>query len=185
MSARIHRSSQDSKTEILNAALEVLKRSGAQSLTIDAVAEESGFSKGGVLYNFSTKDALIRGMVEYLAHQFEEELAAAKERNQSSLSPTLSAMIDVTEGWLSTQRDVAQALLATKVDQPDLVQPFMDAKNRTKAAIEVEMDDKGKAWAIWACLDGLHFSQAHCVSLFSDEDRNAVFAELRQRLRKD
>ena len=73
-----------------------------------------------MLYNFPTKDALITGMVEFLAGQFEAEVAAARERNLSSECPTLSAMIEVTEGWLSEQRDLAQAMLATKADRPDL-----------------------------------------------------------------
>lgn len=184
MALRTHRNSHDSKTEILEAALAVLRRAGAQSLTIDAVAEESGFSKGGVLYNFSTKDALIRGMVVYLVRQFEGEIAVARERNAQSMSPTLSAMVDVTEGWLRDNRDVARALMAAKVDQPELVQPFVEAKERTKAAIEAEIEDLGKAWVIWACLEGLHFSEAHCVSLFSEEDREAVFEEFRKRLKK-
>ncbi|MEM8704475.1 MAG: TetR/AcrR family transcriptional regulator, partial [Pseudomonadota bacterium] len=66
MTARASRQSPDSKSDILTSAIEVIRRSGAQNFTIDAVAEESGFSKGGVLYNFPTKDALITGMVEFL-----------------------------------------------------------------------------------------------------------------------
>ncbi|GAB2187372.1 TetR/AcrR family transcriptional regulator [Roseibium sp. LAB1] len=182
MAARSTRNSQESKSEILKAALDVVRRSGAQSLTIDAVAEESGFSKGGVLYNFPSKDALITGMVQFLAGQFEAEVAAARQGNLSSESPTLSAMIDVTEGWLSEQRDIAQAMLATKADRPDLSEPFMGVKSRLKAAIEAELPDRGKAWAIWASLEGLHFSEAHCVTIFSDDERAAVFKDLRKRL---
>ncbi|MHA7773188.1 TetR/AcrR family transcriptional regulator [Roseibium sp. M-1] len=176
------RSSAGTKSDILNAALEVVRSRGAQGLTIDAVAEESGFSKGGVLYNFPTKDALITGMVEFLARQFEEEVAAARTRNLTSESPTLSAMIDVTEGWLHDRRDLAQAMLATKADQPDLSEPFLGVKGRLKAAIETETSDRGKAWAIWACLEGLHFSEAHCVAIFSQDERAAVFQDLRKRL---
>jgi len=185
MASRTARNAQDSKSEILEAALDVIRRSGAPGLTIDAVAEESGFSKGGVLYNFPTKDALIRGMVGYLAGQFEAEIAAARQRNLSSSCPTLSAMIDATEGWLREHRDVAQAVLATKADRPELSEPFIDAKLRLKAAIEAETGELAKAWAIWACLEGLHFSEAHCISLFSDEERAAVFEKLRQYLESD
>ncbi|MBO6509115.1 MAG: TetR/AcrR family transcriptional regulator [Roseibium sp.] len=182
MNARAVRKAQDSKSEILKSALELIRRSGAPSLTIDAVAEESGFSKGGVLYNFPTKDALIRGMVEYLGNQFEAEIAAARPQCLKSSSPTLRAMIDVTEGWLMAQRDVARAMLATKADRPELSEPFIEVKNRLKAAIEAETDDHGKAWAIWASLEGLHFSEAHSVSVFSDAEQAAVFEELRRRL---
>ncbi|MBN9670074.1 TetR/AcrR family transcriptional regulator [Roseibium aggregatum] len=185
MTSRTTRNSRDSKSDILDAAVEVIRRSGAPGLTIDAVAEESGFSKGGVLYNFPTKDALIKGMVKHLAGQFEVEIAAARERNLASSCPTLSAMVDVTEGWLREHRDVAQAVLATKADRPELSEPFVEAKQRLKAAIEAETDSLGKAWAIWSCLEGLHFSEAHCISLFSDQERASVFAELRQRLKND
>jgi len=185
MTERSARKSQDSKLEILKAALEVLKRSGAQSLTIDAVAEESGFSKGGVLYNFSTKDALITGMVEFLAGEFEAEIAIARDRHLSSQCPTLSAMIDVTEGWLSDHRDVAQAILATKADRPDLSEPFVEVKLRLKAAVAAETAELGKAWAIWASLEGLHFADAHCVATFSEEERAEVFKDLRARLKDD
>ncbi|GAB4520651.1 MAG: TetR/AcrR family transcriptional regulator [Roseibium sp.] len=182
MMVRGARKSQDSKEEILQAALDLIRRSGAPSLTIDAVAVEAGFSKGGVLYNFPTKDALITGMVEYLAGQFEAEVEAARERNMASASPTLAAMIDVTEGWLRANRDVARAMLATKADRPDLSQPFMGVKERLRIAIEAEVSDLGKAWSVWAALEGLHFSEAHCVTIFSDDDRAAVFRELRGRL---
>jgi len=178
------RPSTNTKSDILNAALEVVRTRGAQGLTIDAVAEESGFSKGGVLYNFPTKDALITGMVEFLASQFEEEVTAARTRNLGSESPTLSAMIDVTEGWLHDRRDVAQAMLATKADRPDLSEPFLGVKTRLKAAIETEMSDMGRALAIWASLEGLHFSEAHCVAIFTKHERAAIFHDLRKRLKQ-
>lgn len=44
---------------LLDAAEAVALRDGAGQFTIDAVAAEAGVSKGGVLYAFPTKDALI------------------------------------------------------------------------------------------------------------------------------
>lgn len=183
MATRPVRNPQESKSEILKAALELIRRSGAPSLTIDAVAVEAGFSKGGVLYNFPTKDALITGMVTFLAREFEGEVAAARARNLASNCPTLAAMIDVTEGWLMDNRDVARAILATNADRPNLSEPFRQVMVRIKADIESETVERGKAWAIWSSLDGLHFSEAHCVAIYSDDERAAVFEELRRRLK--
>ncbi|MDN3718949.1 hypothetical protein QW131_06335 [Roseibium salinum] len=97
------------------------------------------------------------GMVQFLAGQFEAEVGAARARRLGLECPTLQAMIDVTEGWLHEQRDLAQAILATKATQPDLSEPFVEVKARLKAAIEAETADLGRAWAIWASLEGLHF----------------------------
>lgn len=44
---------------LLDAAERVVSRDGAGQLTMDAVAAEAGVSKGGVLYAFPSKDALI------------------------------------------------------------------------------------------------------------------------------
>lgn len=170
------------RSQIMVAALDVVQRAGAPRLTLDAVAEEAGLSKGGLLYNFPSKDALIRGMVEYLAGQFEAEIEAARSVHHASGCPTLAAMLDVTEGWLRTQRDVARAILPVTADKPDLRQPFMDVKNRLKAAILAETEDHGCALAIWTSLEGLHFAEAHCVSILTESDRALVFSDLRQRL---
>jgi AcrR family transcriptional regulator len=50
--------------EILQAAETVAIDEGLASLTIDRVAAVSGKSKGGVLYHFPTKEALIKGMID-------------------------------------------------------------------------------------------------------------------------
>lgn len=47
---------------LLDAAERVALRNGAGQLTMDAVAAEAGVSKGGVLYAFPSKDALIDAM---------------------------------------------------------------------------------------------------------------------------
>jgi AcrR family transcriptional regulator len=62
---------------ILDAAERVVARDGA-SLTIDAVVKESGFSKGGVLYNFPSKKALIEGMIQRMTDRFLDRHETAK-----------------------------------------------------------------------------------------------------------
>lgn len=185
MSAKASRTKQDSKTEILSAAISLIRREGAASLTIDAVAEESGFSKGGVLYNFPTKDALITGMVGFLGAQFEADVQSARARNTGSQSPTLSGMIDVTERWLETRRDIAQAILATTASRPELSDPFLQVRKRLKQAICEEMSDVNRAMAIWAGLEGLHFTTAHSVSILSENELAGVLQDLRRRLEHD
>lgn len=170
------------KTDILDAALDLVRESGALSLTIDAVAERSGFSKGGVLYNFPTKDALIAAMVQRLADRFGAEILAAKAQNPASESPTLSAMIDVTETWLRENKTLARAILVTHMKTPGLIEPFLTLKRGLKDAIRVEMPDFGRALAIWSALEGLHFSDAHGVMLHTEAERALIFADLRRRL---
>ena len=54
------------RDELLDAAEEVLCDQGSAALTLAAVADRAGVSKGGLLYHYGSKEALIKGMVERL-----------------------------------------------------------------------------------------------------------------------
>lgn len=58
--------SEDKKKSILNAAADIVKEEGVAKLTLEAVAKKAGLSKGGLLYHYSSKEALIKGMVQDL-----------------------------------------------------------------------------------------------------------------------
>src|SRR5258707_15265358 len=53
------------RERILAAAMAVAKESGAGRLSLDAIAKRAGVSKGGLLYHFPKKDALMRALVEH------------------------------------------------------------------------------------------------------------------------
>ena len=67
----------DTKDKLLNAAGAVVRRDGAQALTLDAVAAEAGVSKGGLLYHFGTKRELIEALVDRWLTEFERDIEAA------------------------------------------------------------------------------------------------------------
>ncbi|MBN9058064.1 MAG: TetR/AcrR family transcriptional regulator, partial [Rhizobiales bacterium] len=60
---------------LLDAADRVIARGGVTSLTVDAVAHEAGVSKGGVLYSFGTKDALIEAMLDRAGKSYDRLIA--------------------------------------------------------------------------------------------------------------
>ena len=61
---------------LLDAAEALLCEQGTQALTLSAVAERAGVSKGGLLYHFPTKEALVRGLVERLVEEFDALIAS-------------------------------------------------------------------------------------------------------------
>lgn len=56
---------------LLTIAEDIVNAEGAQALTIDALAKAAGISKGGVQYSFSSKDDLIKGLVDRWTTQFD------------------------------------------------------------------------------------------------------------------
>jgi len=62
------------RTAILDAAVRVVEEGGVTAVTLDAVAAEAGLTKGGLIYHFPSRDALLGGIHEHLAAQWEEQL---------------------------------------------------------------------------------------------------------------
>ena len=89
------RSRSATRESLLNAAGEVVLRSGADALTLDAVAKEAGVSKGGLLYHFPNKDALLTSMVANLITEFEQllELELTREGDLTAKGAWLRAYI--------------------------------------------------------------------------------------------
>ena len=64
---------------VLRAAAQIIVRLGVGAFTIDAVAQEAGVTKGGVLHHFPSKEALIDGLIEQVTEMFNARLAAELE----------------------------------------------------------------------------------------------------------
>jgi len=77
---------------ILTAAENVVTRDGVANLSLDAVAREAGVSKGGLLYHFPNKSALVTAIVERLASHCESEQAKAVPRVRRSRGHSLALM---------------------------------------------------------------------------------------------
>ena len=64
---------------ILAAAARVVWRDSVRRLTLEAVAREAQLSKGGVLYHFATKEALIQAMLARLLQSYERDLEGPQQ----------------------------------------------------------------------------------------------------------
>jgi AcrR family transcriptional regulator len=76
----------DARYKVLEAAVAIVAREGAAHLTIDAVAAQAGLSKGGVLYHFPSKRALLDGMLERLLDDSETRSAYHRQQTGSRLA---------------------------------------------------------------------------------------------------
>ncbi|MFF0817075.1 TetR/AcrR family transcriptional regulator [Rhodococcus sp. NPDC003318] len=63
------------RDRILDALEQLLLTRGLSQVTLEAVAAEAGVSKGGLLYHFPSKEALLAGMVRRLGERSDQQLA--------------------------------------------------------------------------------------------------------------
>ena len=51
------------RDQILNAAIRVVERTGVTGVTFDAVAAEAGITRGGLMYHFRSREALLHDLM--------------------------------------------------------------------------------------------------------------------------
>ncbi|WP_409525828.1 TetR/AcrR family transcriptional regulator [Nitrincola sp. MINF-07-Sa-05] len=178
------KSSPDSRNAILDAAQQVVAREGAANLTLDAVAKESGFSKGGLLYNFPSKEALIQGMLQRLIDSVEPKMQAFRDEVASELNPTLQAMIECVRCEEIIDRNISMAILAAGAQNPQLLDPLRNLYKEHYQSIQQESPDPDLAMLLWAAADGLMFMSLLNIEPFPADKADHLMDRLLQ-LAKD
>ncbi len=174
--------SENTKNKILNAAEAIALRDGVGHLTLEAVAVEAGLSKGGVLYNYPSKDALVRGMVDRLIEQTDAEMAKIAESDPEPRGRLLRSYLKVTfpeSGSASAHgNQVAAVLLTAILTNPNLLEPirlhFIDIQRRLLA----EGVEEHMVYIIRLAADGLWLSEMLHMPGPEGEARHAVIQRL-------
>ena len=140
---------------LLRAAAKVVAERGYSALTLDAVGAATGVSKGGVLYHFPTKEALVAALLEELTTGFDADQTAAHAADPIDPGAWTRAYLTASIGPPqdeSTQA-AAVALLAAVGYDPTLLEP-----------LQARYSD----WVKRLDDDGLPGVDAHVVRLAAD-----------------
>lgn len=174
------------RDDILDAAADLVRERGSGHLTLDAVSAKAKVSKGGLLYHFKTKEALLQAMVSRL----EETLTRARERELAKLgnSParTLKAHILSMEALRQKEvKPIAAALLAAGSHDPKLLE---DARQFYEAIIrEIEATGIPSAFArVTLCaVKGLLLSELLGTATYTRKQRKDFIDELIRLVNKE
>ncbi|KKC37882.1 hypothetical protein WH87_09420 [Devosia epidermidihirudinis] len=103
---------------LLDAAEKVVLRDGPASLTMDAVAKEAGVSKGGVLYAFVTKDALIDALMGRVFDSYDRLVADYLAREGGLPHAQIRAHVDANRHEDAATHARGIALMASFIRSP-------------------------------------------------------------------
>ncbi|TVQ55971.1 MAG: TetR/AcrR family transcriptional regulator [Rhodobacteraceae bacterium] len=161
MDAAPPRRARNAAGDILDAAHRVVARDGAGRLTLDAVAREVGMTKGGVLYNFPSKTALLAAMLTRMLERFEVEAAEAAVAAAAAghSAPTLRGMLEAVEKLDNDHPQLHLAIVAAGAEDPAALAPLRAMAARLQARILDETADGPGAMLACAAADGLIFQR--------------------------
>ncbi len=75
------------RTAILDAIADIIERDGVTAVTFDAVAKETGLTRGGLLYHFPSREDLIHATHKHIADKWEADMTRLAGKDASSASP--------------------------------------------------------------------------------------------------
>jgi len=142
------------RERILEAACVVAERSGVAALTLGAVAAEAEVSKGGLLYHFPSKEALLSGMVDRLCRTCSDLAAAAAQADPEPVGRSARAYLAACAGdlWHSSRW---MALVGALVFNPKLLAAWRADVLAGRAADQQEGVDPAAAEIVRLAADGM------------------------------
>ncbi|GLK15904.1 TetR/AcrR family transcriptional regulator [Herbiconiux flava] len=106
----------NNRTAILDAAVRVVTRDGLRGLTLEATAEEAGLTRGGMMYHFRDRGALVHALNEHLAREWDARLESAAGKAADACTPDerIAAYTLVTSSEETNPAELALILEASK-----------------------------------------------------------------------
>lgn len=133
---------------------------GVSGMTLEAVAREAGVSKGGLLYHFPGKDALIGAMILRLIEGFEDalgrELGREKGTGGGRWSRAYARASFTGDRWYL---QVSAGLLAAVAEAPTLLDPLRKRYQDAQRRAERDGIDPAVATLVRLAADGLFFAE--------------------------
>jgi AcrR family transcriptional regulator len=173
----------DARTRILDAAAAIVQARGVAGLTLDAAARDAGVSKGGLLYHFASKEALLDAMLRRLADYMEREYLACVAAQPEGPGRVARANLEwgFGEGEMACneRHDMAGAVFrAAFHHDPALLEPIRAVIARMRRDIAADGLPPGAGDAISAACDGMFMARMFRLYTPTEAERAAMRAAL-------
>ena len=160
----------NTKQKILRAAAQIINTKGVMSLTLAAVAKEAKISKGGLLYHYPSKDALLSGMNDYLLQSFSSEVERAANNDPCEKGKWTRSYTETTFNQLDSKDkvDMNVAFMAAAATNPSLLESISQHFQALQQQIENDQIDPIVSTVVRLAVDGMYFNQLYGMSLTED-----------------
>ena len=165
------------RDRIMEAAAAVAHSVGPAHLSLDAVAEQAGVSKGGLLYHFPTKASLIKAVVE--RHLATIEHAVGMDRDDAPPEGTAVALA-LMRGFCETpvaKPGGANGFIAAMAETPELMEPIR-AHNQRVATCLRRAREPEVALMAFLVVEGMRCLQIFDANPITEAERERIISTL-------
>ncbi len=169
-----------SRESILDAAEVVVSELGASHLTLDAIAERAGISKGGLLYNFPSKEALLKAMLDRLLQRCDADRVEARSSQFPATDPAADLKSYILAGFRQAgdRERVSGALLAAGAADPKLLTPVREWHLKNFRELAKGQRHPLRVLVLMLAMDGLWLNELLHTSPFGEDLHQALIDEM-------
>jgi len=168
--------SSTARRKILHAAACVVERAGASHLTLEAVADEAKLSKGGLLYHFPNKRALLSGMLEHVLERVTQRADQAL-REAGAGASTVSALILAQQVQDEDEPAMTLAILAAAAEDPSLLDPARELVNQWFTSAR---EETAYGVLLLLAVEGLRFMEMLNLLNLEPPQRSRLYEQMAQ-----
>ncbi|CAM3946677.1 TetR/AcrR family transcriptional regulator [Tsukamurella strandjordii] len=145
------------RAKLLDAYVRILIEHGERAATLEAVAAEAGVSKGGLLYHFGSKDALVEGLIGRLDELVDDDVELMRAAPEGAVDYYVR-----TSNYADTplDRTIVAVLRLSQVANARAQEAIQSMQQRWLATLTEQVSDEAAARAVILMGDGLYYNAA-------------------------
>ena len=148
----------ETRDRILDALQRILVRKGTAAVTLESVAAEAGVSKGGLLYHFRSKQAMLQGLTLRLSEDAEAEFAQATQDGVDVVRYFLETSLPASDEEMALYWSVIAALRSAEGLSEDGTEVLARVFGRWSELLTDYIGDPVLAETVRLVGDGLYLS---------------------------
>jgi len=172
------RAGKSSRQKILDAADALARDLGPGNLSLDAVAQRAGVSKGGLLYHFPSKAKLLEALVQQYLEAFEATLAEKEKEHGGEQNSLVAAYLDLVIADFARKQPPPSGILAALAENPDFIAPVRQFNRALLDRMKANASDERAVLVIFLALEGLRSMKLFDLDILTPQEREAVMAAL-------
>ena len=167
---------------IIDAAEAIVEEHGVAALTLEQAAKRAGVSKGGVLYHFPSKEALVAAMIGRFTQRFDNAVAQLTAEDSSAKGRTTRSYVKASFGHApgtGPKFDRAcGSITAALANNPGNLAVVREQSARWQRAVEADGLDPVFASIIRLAVDGLWLGENFNLMQLNPRMRAKIEARL-------
>lgn len=171
------------RDHVLDMAEKIVTEGGIVALTMDAVAQASGVTKGGVQYCFGNKDGLLKAMIERWGDRFDDRVTARKQNKSDAISH-IAAHISITRQSNAEDDSRFAAMMASLIPNTEYLNETRTWYRKQWDGLDVSTPEGRKARLAFIANEGAFLLRSFNFFELTKEEWQSIFNDIEELLPK-